>query len=269
MDFREPESIEILIPDRANAFGRRVLDLVTAASPAAGMKPVMTNSYKGDAKWLVMWGVGGGNRSAIRDLHGSRGGITVLLEFGFFKRDKTDGYVRLALNDDYCTRWLDQTPPAPERWNELQVELREDADPTGPIILAGIGPKQRAYMNGVMWEEAKLTELQRRFPGREIVYRPKPNRPFPRLPVRTIASGPIEQALKGASLVACLHSNVAIDAVVAGVPFEAEEGPSTWLRDKPYTRENRLDLLQRIARWQYRLHEIGEGLKFARSMACA
>jgi hypothetical protein len=55
--------------------------------------------------------------------------------------------------------------------------------------------------------------------------------------------------------VCCFHSSVAVDAVVAGVPYEAEEGAATWLLGKPFTTESRLDFMRRLAWWQWRPSE--------------
>jgi hypothetical protein len=76
----------------------------------------------------------------------------------------------------------------------------------------------------------------------------------------------IQNVLRGASLVVCRHSNVAVDAVVAGVPFEAEDGAATWLKGKPYTIGNRLDFLRRLAYWQWHQGELYDAVQFAQSI---
>ena len=116
------------------------------------------------------------------------------------------------------------------------------------------------------WEARKVAEMRERFPGRRIVYRPKPNRISPVLRCETDLGPDIADTLRGASLIACMHSNVAVDAVLAGVPFESEDGVSTWLRGKPYTREVRLDFCQRISRWQYKAYEMVEAWRFLRGI---
>ena len=77
---------------------------------------------------------------------------------------------------------------------------------------------------------------------------------------------PIEQVLAGARLVVCRHSNVAVDAVIAGVPFECEDGAAYWLQGKPYTVENRLDLLHRLCWWQWTCYEAPAAWRFIKGM---
>ncbi len=217
-----------------------------------------------------MWGIGADHRSALRHQHIAKGGFVQLWDIGFFKREKVRGYVKASINDDYATKWLDRTEPSPERWAALELSLRNDYRSDGHIILAGVGPKQRMYMRmsaGLdCWEQRKLRELKERFPGRRIVYRPKPNRISPQLRCETDAKSDIADLLRGASLIVCMHSNVAVDAVLAGIPFESEDGVSTWLRGKPYTHEVRLDFCKRLSRWQYKAPETDQAWTFMRGL---
>jgi hypothetical protein len=86
------------------------------------------------------------------------------------------------------------------------------------------------------------------------------------LACETDATSDIADVLRGAALAVCHHSNVAVDAVLAGVPFESDDGVSTWLRNKPFTRETRLDFCRRIARWQYKRGEMVEAWRFLRTI---
>lgn len=258
---------EIFMPHGTNATGRVILRAIVDAAPAAGVRVNVIERYTGRTKWLVIWGVGAPGRAVVRDKHVRAGGLVALWDIGFFKRCKISGHCKVSINQDYATNWLDRTEPQPERFATLDLALRNDHDPSGHIILAGIGPKQHDYMRGKIdnWERNKLLELRRRFPGRRIVYRPKPRRPFIQLPVETDATSEIEDVLRGAALAVCHHSNVAVDAVLAGVPFESDDGVSTWLKGKPYTEETRLDFCRRIARWQYKSTEMIEAWNFLRS----
>lgn len=255
---------EILIPDICNPTGRRILDRLYESAGEAGISVTAVKEYTGGYDWLVMWGVGATGRSEIRHRHIQKGGRAILWDLGYFNRKKEGGACRPSIDDDYPTRWLDRTPGTPGRWESLGIKLGNNYDPDGHIVLAGIGPKQRAYMSPKLdrWESQKLAELQARFPGRRIVYRPKPNRKSPSLPVKTDATSPIQDVLKGAALAVCMHSNVAVDAVIAGVPFESEDGVSTWLRGKEYTPEVRLDFLRRLACWQWKPEELTDAWRF-------
>ncbi len=258
------------MPEGTNATGRVILQALHDHAEASGVDAQITSAYTGRREWLVMWGIGADHRSALRHQHIRVGGYVALWDIGFFKREKVRGFCKVSINDDYATKWLDQTKPEPRRWDAVDLQLRDDHDPDGHIVVAGIGPKQRMYMGlstgHDCWEQQKIDEAQRRFPGRRIVYRPKPNRISPTLRCETDAASDIVDVLRGAALVICMHSNVAVDAVLAGVPFESEDGVSTWLRGKPYTRETRLDFCRRISRWQYKSYEMGEAWGFLRGM---
>jgi hypothetical protein len=262
---------EIFIPEGTNATGRVILQSLVHTASSAGIEPRVTQAYHGRSDWLVMWGIGADHRSSLRWQHIRAGGLVALWDIGFFKREKVRGFCKVSINDDYATRWLDKTEPDPSRWEAVDLKLRDDYNPDGHIVVAGIGPKQRMYMGlsagSDCWEQQKIDEARRRFPGRRVVYRPKPNRTSPSLRCETDATSDISEVLRGAALVICMHSNVAVDAVLAGIPFESEDGVSTWLRGKPYTRETRQDFCRRIARWQYKAYEMAEAWQFLRSMS--
>jgi len=152
---------------------------------------------------------------------------------------------------------MERTEPDPSRWLKLNLSLSENYDPDGHVIVVGMGRKSRAYLHLLDWERSKLQEASERFPGRRIIYRPKLNKrqvedalvPWPDSSV----GGSIQDLLKGASLVICRHSNVAVDACIAGVPVECEAGAAHWLysRGTTPTVKERLDFLYRLCHWQY------------------
>ncbi len=259
---------EVYLPPGTNGTGRVILRALADDAPTAGIRAEITEVYRGNCEWLVLWGVGAEHRSAMRHRHIAAGGKVALWDIGFFSRCKVTGACKVSINDDYATKWLDRTEPLPERFDGLGLTLRDDYDPNGHIVLAGIGPKQHAYIGPplVGWESNKLDELRQRFPGRRIVYRPKPKREFVPLICETDAVSDIVDVLRGAALVVCHHSNVAVDAVLAGVPFESDDGVSTWLNGKPYTRTVREDFCRRIARWQYKRGEMVEAWRFLRAV---
>lgn len=268
MDLRT-NTADIYSPPGTNATGRRVLLALQSSARAGGVIANTVYDYKlGRAYWLILWGVGAPGRSAMRDQHIAAGGRVALWDIGFFKRTKRDGHCKVSIDQDYISGWLDQTEPDTQRWSDLGIALRDDYNPDGHVVLAGIGPKEHAYRGHRLndWESSKLAELKERFPGRRILYRPKPKRRYVELKCEMDNESPINEVLHGAALVVCMHSNVAVDAVIAGVPFESEAGASIWLRGKEYTREVRLDFLQRLARWQYKTVEMAEAWMFIRSM---
>jgi hypothetical protein len=157
------------------------------------------------------------------------------------------------------------TEGLPERWDRLKVPLREDADTAGPVLLIGLGHKSRAYLRLPYWERDMQASLQKRFPGRQIIFRPK-GKDRTQLPCKTDRETPIDHLLLGSSLVVCRHSNCAVDATIAGVPFEAQDGAAIWLQRREFTPANRLEFLRRLAWWQWRADEAAQAWAFAKQV---
>lgn len=235
---------------------------IAAAARASGDTVVETAQFMGKSDWLVLYGVGAPVNDQARKAQIARGGRVLIWDLGYVDRKKLVGHLRMSIDTDHPDRWLDKTPADPQRWDSLGVELREDARPGGPIILVGLGPKAKRYLGLFDWEARKLKDLKRRFPGRKIIHRSKPGKPVVSIGCPVDSTTPIEQLLHGASLVVCRHSNVAVDAAIAGVPFECEHGAAHWLMGKPYTLEVRLDFLRRCAHWQWKASESTEAWKF-------
>ena len=52
--------------------------------------------------------------------------------------------MRLTIDDDHPHRFV--RDEAPERWEAAGIALRENYNPDGPVVLVGLGKKQRALM---------------------------------------------------------------------------------------------------------------------------
>jgi hypothetical protein len=252
--------VQVLRARKASHTGEVLLRAMEAAIVAAGEQMVTA-----DPDVLVLYGVGAAVNDQARRDQLARGGRVLHFDLGYFGRQKLTGYLRMCLDRDHPQHLLDATPNDPARWAAHGIELREDAKANGPIVLVGLGRKSRQYLGAPNWERDKLKEIKRRFTGREVVFRPKRAGDVS-LPIRSDAVTPIAQLLRGASRVVCRHSNVAVDAAIAGVPFEAEDGAAMWLQAREFTRENRLDFLRRLAHWQYRPDEASAAWSFAKRM---
>lgn len=242
---------------------------------AAGLNPKITSAYTGEAEWLSVMGIGDQRYFDARKEHFESNRPVACWDMGYFGKSKEliNCYCRVSLNADHPTHAaLEATEPRPSRWAIQGIALRDDFDPDGHVVVVGMGPKSHDYIGEHDWEQGALERAQARFPHRRIVYRPKPRR-HALVPVRwhDLADNmPIMQALKGASLVICRHSNVAIDACIAGVPVECEAGAAHWLysRTPRPSYKERVDFLQRLAWWQYRLWptDMERGWKFLVAM---
>jgi hypothetical protein len=254
-------SLEVLRLPSNSRHSKETLDGIIEAAKKDGWTVTVTNDYRRRGSVLVVYGVGSTINNAARNAQIARGGRVVMFDLGYFGKKKTGGYFKVSLDTDHPPQYLDITPNHPERWAAHGIELQEVAG-DGPIVLVGLGPKARRYMRLDHWEANQLRDLRIRFPGREVIHRAKPGKPVLDIGIRCDCETPIAELLKGASLVVCRHSNVAVDAAIAGVPFECIDGAAKWLADRPFTHENRLDFLRRCAYWQWRADESAQCWKF-------
>lgn len=254
-------SLEVLRLPTNSRHSKQTLDGIIAAAKADGWTVTVTDNYRRRGSVLVVYGVGHPTNDAARKAQVARGGRVVMFDLGYFGAKKTGGYFKISLDTDHPPQYFDLTPNEPGRWEAHGIELK-DGSGAGPIVLVGLGPKARRYLNLENWEAEQLRKLRARFPGKEIIHRSKPGKTVHQIGCPVDCETPIADLLKGASLVVCRHSNVAIDASIAGVPFECVDGAAKWLVGKPYTRENRLDFLRRCAYWQWRADESAQAWKF-------
>ncbi len=256
-------SVEVL-GGAASETAKVVIQAMRDAVTRAGDRLIDSTTYRGGADWLVIWGAA--RHDAARQQQLKAGGRALMWDLGYIQRKKLTGYCRMAIDTDHPQAWFNKTPGDPWRFNQLGVPLRNDSDPKGPIILVGLGYQSRAYLGCPDWELRQLAALRREFPGRHIIHRPKGERDKTQLHIQRDWQTPIAELIKGASLVVVRHSNVACDAVIAGVPFRAQDGAAMWLSGKPYTADNRREFLCRLAHWQWKPEEIGQAWKFAKEV---
>lgn len=240
--------VEILTDPRMSPKGIRMLEAMAEASPF----PVTQSTvYRGAGDILMMYGNGHRVRRQWWLQHRSKGRVCVGWDLGYF--EKHQGGMRLTVNEDHPYRMIRPEPAT--RWDALGIELREDAG-AGPALVIGLGDKScKAYgLRPGEWEWAAMEQMQRE--GRAAILRPKKARQT-KLP-------PIEEALKGKSLVVCRHSNVAIDACIAGVPVRCEDGAAFALyrHGECPTRDERLGFLRSLAWWNWKPSEAGEAWKY-------
>lgn len=249
-----PPVVEILVDPGAAPRGRLMIEAMIAAAPV----PVVARTYyRGDCDLLMIYGTGHPIRRTSWLRHLKRGRHVVGWDLGYWKRKHDDTFrMRLTIDADHPHALI--RPEDPQRWDAEQIPLRNDYNPKGPIVLVGLGRKTAKVLgigNG-QWERNTLRALQREFPGRRIVYRPKRITDSMLFGIPAL-HGSIEQVLQGASLVVCRHSNVAVDACIAGVPVRCEDGAALALyRDNPSpTPEQRMQFLRSLAHWQYQPEE--------------
>lgn len=255
------DGCEILIDPPMSARGDKFLRAMAEAAPAG---TVVTQDYSGKRRLLMMYGPGAPRKLPIVARHLKAGGRVAMWDLGYWDRERS---MRLSIDTLHPT--AAQLMMAPDGRGRRAFDLREDADPAGSILLVGLGPKACwAYGLAPMeWEKRALKDLQARLPGRRIVWRPKGRAAYP--PLKGLEfrhGGPIEDALRGCSLVVCRHSNVAVDACVAGVPVECADGAAAalyWGNPAP-TREQRAEFLRRLSWWEWSRNDAAQAWAWIR-----
>lgn len=260
-------SVEVLISGDESSQGKVAMECAAVGADLAGFEVVVTRLYRGKSDWLCLYGPGHAHRNLNRMAHVASGRRVACWDIGYLSRKS---YVRVAIDHNHPQRLFDKTPNDGSRWDVHNIALRNDYDPNGHIVVAGMGPKSRAHLGLYDWELKALRDAQARFPNKRVLYRPKPQGSRdPQIDWLSDGHSPIEDVLRGASLAVCRHSNVAIDACIAGIPVECEDGAARWLYSKGSKPDAaaRLDFLHRLAYWQWRPNEMREAWKFLQAVS--
>lgn len=251
---------EVLLPHIGRR-GRNIMQAMVDAAPEVGIRCIVTQRYGNHAPLLMSYGLGHSGRRPQTQAHVAGGGKLIGWDMGYWDREVS---MRCTVDRDHVRAMPDMPL---DRWQMTGIALREDFDPRGPIILVGIGCKSRTQfgLNGQEWELRMLDSIRRAYPGRNVLYRPKKPE---RLAGCASVDGEIEDVLRGASLVVCRHSNVAVDACIAGVPVVCEDGAAVALYGsdlrKPVSPDHaqRLKFLQNLAWWNWKPTEAVNAWKF-------
>lgn len=265
----------LLAPDMALR-GLKILQAMIDAAPAAGVRCFVTKTHEKRAKVLMAYGLGHPLRRNSTRSHVARGGRLLGWDLGYWGRDVSGrAAMRLTLDQDHPQQHITDMPAG--RWEAAGIALRSDGDPSGPIVLCGMGQKAREVLTGTRgntWELQTLAAIRAAHPGRRVLYRPKREQEGS-LPGCLQARGSIEDAVRGASLVVCRHSNVAVDACIAGVPVVCWDGASAALYGSDLRNprapgvDERRRFLQNLAWWQWNPTEALQAWSFIRERLCA
>jgi hypothetical protein len=196
-----------------------------AAAPKAGIQARSESAYMGDSRWLMLWGPGHPSRQPMMRAQVKRGGHVVALDLAYWSRDRK---IRVTIDAAHPQAWVMRQDWPAERWAEDPAPVEDAWKPTGPILIAGLGPKARVqYGTSTIdaWEAAMITGCRARWPGRPIWYRGKRGDAIIPDGAAFVSSGlPIDTALRGTSLVVTWHSNVGVDAIRLGIPVVCKDG---------------------------------------------
>ena len=251
---------EILIHN-INRRGNEMLN----AMDDAGKDCKISTHYTASTPWLMTYGLGHLQRKQWTDAHLRNGGKLIGWDLGYWDRQNT---MRLTIGADHPWKLIKDMPA--ERFESSGLKLTNTYDPDGHILLIGMGIKSRAQFGykDQQWELETLTKIQKAYPGRKILYKPKKPERF----IIKQFDGDIKDALKNCSLVVCRHSNVAIDSCLHGVPVSCVDGAGRWLYSDDIEHpvspdvQQRLKFLQNLAWWQYKPSEAKLAWKFIRGV---
>lgn len=232
---------------------RRLIDSMYVSARCLGYDVDRIPAYKPFDGLLVCYGCGRPDLTIVMGKHVASGHPVLTLDAPYWCPGHWPSAYRLAVNSLHPKMLFDM-PAA--RFDSLGVELTDEHDPAGPILLIGVGPKSRHIAGS--YERETLIKIREVYPGRRIIYRPKPNREFiPLRGVTTDAVSPISELLTGASLVVTRHSNVGIDAAFKGVPVVTQTGAAMHLYGDDLANprnpdvEERRTFLRRLAWWNW------------------
>lgn len=237
---------ELIIDDPLNTRASRFMGTLAIRAPS---QVRAVRRYTGDFRVIVVYGPGRPSRQEYIARHLAKGGRALLWDMAYW--DRVDS-MRLSLDGLHPTAEHLELYDGHAR---RAFELREDAQPEGPIMLVGLGAKTNVALGHgeFTWERKALKMIRERWPGKEVLWRPKGAIPQRFEGLRISHGTPITEALRGCAAVVCRHSNVAVDACVAGVPVFCEDGAAFALyRDNPQpSREQRAKFLAKLSWWEW------------------
>ena len=201
------------------------------------------------------------------------GGQAMYVDLGWWDRkppyDVLGGYHKVVVDAREPTAYFRRGFPA-DRFARTGLTIAPWRATGGPILLAGMSEKS-ARTRGLgpqQWETGMVAILREICPQRHVRYRPKPSWDGATPINGSIYSLPtqgLEAALRDCWAVVTHHSNVSVDALLAGIPIHCEGGvaieASTRLVDleSPNLDCDREGLLADIAYCQWSRAEMSSG----------
>jgi len=200
--------------------------------------------------------------------------FSVYIDMGYWGRREGgtyDGFHKVSISDRHPTAYFQRIQHPPDRFNHFNIEIEPWKKDGKHILLAGMGSKA-AYVEGFApseWERAAIAEL-RRVTDRPIIYRPKPSWGSPQhldgSKMIVADEQKLDEALKDCWAVVTHHSNLAVDALVRGIPVFCFHGVAkpmglTNLRqiEEPIYPENREQWCWDVAYTQWQPAEMARG----------
>ena len=254
--------MKVVIYSRAMGRNKRVRminDATAAGARRHGIDVVFATDFDGEILGDVAVAYGWVHEP-IFTAYKSAGAHYVYWDLGYWGRRISDGYHRCAIDDwDTVVNMLHGCPSDRfDKWG-IDVALPVDLSRRKEVLIAGMSAKSAGTHGFKPGEWETCTQSYLSSFGAPIHVRKKPTSKEP--------AEPIEQALSRTRLVVSHHSNVAIDALIAGVPSYVEAGiglltTSSLDVDNPTfpSRGKQMQTLYDAAYTQYSITEMANGV---------
>lgn len=150
---------------------------------------------------------------------------TIVLEKGYLRRDR---YYAVGVNGLNGRANFNNVDMPPDRFNDLHISIKRWRKEGKHIILGSQVPSDASVQNVdiFLWcvEAVRTLKLST---NREIIFRPHPlaRHKTPAILGTKLSTRPFEEDLKDAWAVITYNSNLAVDALIEGIPaFSFDEG---------------------------------------------
>ena len=215
-----------------NRRSRLISEVMAQSAGRMGVKADVIPSIRYSGKIThdnaIFYGLSEGLRRVFDDYRKEARAVYVDLGYwGRRKMSRYDGYHKLAVNSRHATAYFQNKRHDEHRFKRFGIGVLPWRKGGRHILVAGMSAKA-AYAEGLkpeQWERDTIFRL-RKLTDRPIIYRPKPNWMAASLIAGSAMQRdvPLPVALKNCHAVVTHHSNVAIDAILAGVPAISEGG---------------------------------------------
>jgi len=222
----------------------------------------------------IFYGLSEQSKKIKRDYE-SQGLKTVYIDGGFWKRSRNwrdvHGYYKTSVDSFQCEHMIDVYVSS-DRFDLLNLTKSPYQKKSGHILLIGLPVKStQAYNTSFESWETGIVEQIRKITDRKIIYRQKITSEKHMTNIADYISKqseePIDALLSRVSFVVTRHSNIAMDALLNGIPFYTEHGlTKKWSTPLPEIdnpkfpdEDERQMILNRAAYSQWSIKEMQSG----------
>lgn len=194
------------------------------------------SGVRDDVDGAVHYGLRGKTFDAFKAYRKQK--FSVYIDMGYWGRREGgshNGFHKVSISNRHPTAYFQRIQHPPDRFRHFNIEIEPWKKDGKHILLAGMGDKA-AFVEGFRtseWERAAIAEI-RRYTDRPIIYRPKPSwrtpESIPGAEMVLADNQKLDDALRDCWCVVTHHSNLAVDALVKGIPvFTSPTRSSIWM----------------------------------------